>query len=77
MKRILLLMTAICMTTMVMMSCGGGSKKEEAKSEEDAYDDYEVAEEKGPSSADLIAEGKTLVDASDCKTCHHPTNSHQ
>jgi cytochrome c len=74
MKRIVLLMTAICMTTMVMMSCGGGSKKEEAKSEEDAYDDYEIAEPTGPSSEDMIAEGKTLVDASDCKTCHHPTN---
>lgn len=74
MKRILLFMTAICMTTLVMMSCGGGAKKEEAKSEEDAYDDYEIAEPTGPSSEDMIAEGKTLVDGSDCKTCHHPTN---
>lgn len=74
MKRILIVMTAICMATMVMMSCGGGAKKEEAKTEEDAYDDYEIAEKEGPSSEDLIAEGKTLVDGSDCKTCHHPTN---
>lgn len=25
-------------------------------------------------SAELIAEGKALVDGSDCNTCHHPTN---
>ena len=25
-------------------------------------------------ASDAIAEGKALVDANDCKTCHHPTN---
>lgn len=25
-------------------------------------------------SDEAIAEGKTLVDSNDCKTCHHPTN---
>ena len=51
-------------------------KKEEAKEGEDkeAYDDYETAEPKESSSEDLIAQGQVLVDASDCKTCHHPTN---
>lgn len=27
-----------------------------------------------PDNAKLVAEGKALVEASDCKTCHHPTN---
>jgi len=72
MKRVILLMTGICLVALIMVSCGG-SKKEEAK-EEEAYDDYEIAESEGPSSEELIAEGKTLVDGSDCKTCHHPTN---
>lgn len=58
--------------TVSMTSCG--SKKEEAKEEKDAYDDMETAEPKKESSADLIAQGQALVDASDCKTCHHPTN---
>ena len=73
MKRILYFGWLI-MITMIIASCGGGSKKEEAKEEGEAYDDYEIAESKGPSSEELIAEGKTLVDGSDCKTCHHPTN---
>lgn len=56
-----------------MTSCG--SKKEEAKEEtKDAYDENETAEPKQESSADLIAQGQALVDGSDCKTCHHPTN---
>jgi cytochrome c len=62
--------------TVGLTSCGG-SKKEEAKDEEkseEAYDDYETAEPKEASSDDLIAQGKVLVDASDCKTCHHATN---
>ena len=73
MKRILFF-AGIVMMSMIMASCGG-SKKEEAKEEEgDAYDDYEIAESKGPTSEEQVAEGKTLVDASDCKTCHHPVN---
>ena len=56
-----------------LSSCG--SKKEEAKEEaKDAYGEYETAEPKAPSADDLIAQGQTLVDNSDCKTCHHPTN---
>ncbi|HEX5171710.1 MAG TPA: c-type cytochrome [Cyclobacteriaceae bacterium] len=73
MKRLLFL-AGIVTLTMIMASCGGGSKKEEAKEEGDAYDDYEIAENKGPSSEEQIAEGKTLVESNDCKTCHHPTN---
>lgn len=61
-----------------LTSCGG--KKEEAKQDENTegtYDDYETAETEETESAtpdDLIAQGKALVDASDCKTCHHATN---
>lgn len=32
------------------------------------------AQEAPASGDDAIAEGKVLVDAGDCKTCHHPTN---
>lgn len=62
--------------TIGITSCGGG-KKEEAKEEEnteEAYDDYETAAPEEASSQDLVAQGQALVDASDCKTCHHATN---
>ena len=61
--------------TVGLASCGG-AKKEEAKEEntEEGYDDYETAEPEEASSDDLIAQGKVLVDGSDCKTCHHATN---
>ena len=64
----------------VGLTACGNSKKEEAKEEgatEEAYDDYETAESeaaKESSPEDLIAQGQALVDASDCKTCHHATN---
>jgi cytochrome c len=60
-----------------LTSCG--PKKEEAK--EEAKE--EVKEEEGyegaaapaqSSSADLIAQGQTLLNASDCKTCHTNEN---
>ncbi len=59
--------------SVTITSCG--SKKEEAKEESDEADDsYDIAEPAKESSADLIAQGQALVDGSDCKTCHHPTN---
>ena len=75
MKKIFYSIALIGAVTIGLASCGG-SKKEEAKEEkaEEAYDDYEKAEPKTESSQDLIAQGQVLVDASDCKTCHHPTN---
>lgn len=76
MKRIFCSLFLIGALTVGLTSCGGG-KKEEAKQEEteDAYDDYETAEpEQQASSQDLISQGQALVDASDCKTCHHATN---
>ena len=60
-------------------SCG--PKKEEAKEESteaakegEAYDEYETAEPAKASSADLIAQGETLINSSDCKTCHTNEN---
>lgn len=75
MKKIFYSVLLIGAVAFGLASCGGG-KKEEAKEGEDkeAYDDYETAEPKESSSEDLIAQGQVLVDASDCKTCHHPTN---
>ena len=58
------------MSVLILSSCG--SKKEEGK-EESAYDEYEGGES-ASGETDLVALGKALVDASDCKTCHHPTN---
>ncbi len=73
MKKVLVVITLIGIACMSITSCG--SKKEGAAEESaDAYDDYETAEPKQESSADLIAQGQVLVDGSDCKTCHHPTN---
>jgi len=73
MKRLFVMLVLTVFATVSFTSCG--SKKEEAKEEnKDGYDDYETAEPKKESSADLIAQGQALVDASDCKTCHHPTN---
>jgi cytochrome c len=68
---IIILLAGFAMWT--MSSCGG--KKDEQKEEnKDEYSDYETAEPKEASSEELIQQGHALVDASDCKTCHHATN---
>ncbi|MDH4091726.1 MAG: cytochrome c class I [Cyclobacteriaceae bacterium] len=72
MKKVLVFIALFGIACVSMTSCG--SKKEAAEESADAYDDYETAEPKQESSADLIAQGQVLVDAGDCKTCHHPTN---
>lgn len=72
MKRIFLAIAVTTAVSFALTSCG--SKKEEAAEEKDAYDDYDTAEPKKESTDDLIKQGQALVDASDCKTCHHPTN---
>lgn len=72
MKKLFVLILVIGFATCTMTSCGG--KKEETKKEDDGYNDYETADSGTPSSDDLIKQGQALVDASDCKTCHHPTN---
>ena len=78
MKKLFYSIVIIGSITVGLTSCGG-AKKEEAKEEEEekteqAYDDYETTEPKDASAEDLIKQGQALTDASDCKTCHHPTN---
>lgn len=73
MKKVLVIMALVGCAGFALTSCG--SKKEEKKEgTEGAYSDYETAEPAKASDEDLIAQGKVLMDASDCKTCHHPTN---
>ncbi|WP_133259656.1 c-type cytochrome [Pseudochryseolinea flava] len=71
MRKLFVLIAVVGMTSFVLTSCG---KKEEAKQEEASSDEYETAEPAKASDDDLIAQGSALIDGSDCKTCHHPTN---
>lgn len=48
-------------------SCG----PKQEKAEDPDADAYEAP---GPSSDQLIADGKDLVNQGDCKACHHPIN---
>ena len=78
MKKLLLLIAMFGFFTYAMTSCGG--KKEKAEGGEEGYGEYETAEKgkdaqpEQASTEDLIKQGQALADASDCKTCHHPTN---
>lgn len=70
MKKLALIIFASVVSASLITSCGG--KKEEAK-EEGTESTYETAEPEAPkeeSTADLIAQGEALTNASDCKTCH-------
>jgi cytochrome c len=73
MKRIFVLMFVLAVGTFTISSCGGKKEATEEK-KDDGYSDYETADEKKASPDDLIKQGEALVNASDCKTCHHPTN---
>jgi cytochrome c len=68
MKKIYTLALATALSFMIF-SCG--SKKEKTNAE-----DYGTPKEEAvvPATSDAIAQGESLVKASDCKTCHHPTN---
>jgi cytochrome c len=75
MKKVFVFIAIASFATFTITSCG--SKKEEttteaAATEEDDGDD--LAEPKKASPDEMIAQGQALVDGSDCKTCHHPTN---
>jgi cytochrome c len=78
MKKLLLLIAMFGFFSYALTSCGG--KQEKAESEKDQYGEYETADktdgakEEQSSPEELIKQGQALVDASDCKTCHHPTN---
>ncbi|MEX1240307.1 MAG: c-type cytochrome [Cyclobacteriaceae bacterium] len=77
MKKLLLLIALFGLFTGAMTSCGG--KQEKAEGDEE-YGEYETAEQgQGGQQAEtspeeMIKQGLSLTDASDCKTCHHPTN---
>jgi cytochrome c len=45
----------------LVVACGGSKSEKETAAPE-------------LTTAQLVSIGKTLVDNSDCKTCHHPTN---
>jgi len=52
----------------VLANCG-------SKTETKNVEDYGTPDESAEAVAgDVIAQGQSLVNASDCKTCHHPTN---
>lgn len=78
MKKLMLLIALFGFFTYAMTSCGG--KQEKSESEKEGYGEYETAEQEAggqqqqASADDLIKQGQALVDASDCKTCHHATN---
>lgn len=61
--------TSVSLIALFLTSCG--SKKEKA-----ATEDYGTPKEEAatPQAGDVIAQGESLVKASDCKTCHHPVN---
>jgi cytochrome c len=69
MKKSLVAFSLAALFISIVTSCG--SKKEE---KDKKFEGYDLAEEKKPSGEELIAQGKLLVEGSDCKTCHHPTN---
>ena len=79
MKKLLLLITMLGFFTFTITSCGG---KEEKAEKDGEYGEYETAEqdkagdkeEAAATPQDLIKQGQALIDQSDCKTCHHPTN---
>jgi cytochrome c len=73
MKKLFILVFVMATASWTISSCGG-KKAEDKKEGEEEYSDYETAEPKKDSDEDLIKQGQALVDASDCKTCHHPTN---
>jgi len=75
MKKVFVFIAIASFATFTITSCG--SKKEEAATESTAAeedDSADLAEPKKASSDEMIAQGQALVDGSDCKTCHHPTN---
>jgi cytochrome c len=62
-------LTLAAVVALFILACG--SKKEKTNAEDYGTPKEEVAT---PATSDAIAQGESLVKASDCKTCHHPTN---
>ena len=78
MKKFILLIAMFGFFTYALTGCGGKQGKEESTKE--GYNEYETADQSKSGTAekasteDLIKQGQVLVEASDCKTCHHQTN---
>jgi cytochrome c len=80
MKKLMLLIAVFGFFAWSMTSCGG--KQEKAEADEGEYGEYETAEQDEESAPaqeqasveDQIKQGQALMEASDCKTCHHATN---
>lgn len=74
----MLLIAVFGFFTYAMTSCGG--KQEKAKSEEGEYNEYETGEQAPAAPKEeatpeaLITQGQSLLEQSDCRTCHHNTN---
>jgi cytochrome c len=70
MKKIFLLVCVFGFT-LIIISCGSKNEKKE-------QEDYGTPESTDTgakvSPEEIIAQGQSLVKASDCKTCHHTTN---
>lgn len=69
MNKIKLTLAAIAMV-LVVASCGPN------KTENAVQEDYGTPDETAApvASVDILAQGESLVKASDCKICHHATN---
>jgi cytochrome c len=79
MKKTFLSIAVLAFFTYGITSCGGKQEKEKEGTEDEEYNEYGSAqnEESGQSQQSteaLIQQGQALVDASDCKACHHATN---
>ncbi|MBL0743648.1 c-type cytochrome [Chryseolinea lacunae] len=74
MKKVFVVIALVSIASWTLTSCGGSKKETETEETKDEAEAPELAEPKTDSADDLIKQGQALVDASDCKTCHHPTN---
>lgn len=83
MKKLVLVIALFGFFTFAMSSCGGKQENAATTEEGEDYGEYETAEEgqaaagaeeQQGSTEELIKQGQALIDQSDCKTCHHPTN---
>jgi cytochrome c len=69
---ILIVLGAVAMWT--LNACGEKKAADKKEGEDEEYSDYETAQPKKDTDEDLIKQGQALVEASDCKTCHHAVN---
>jgi cytochrome c len=62
----------VLLSLATLIACGGKTEKEKETTNTEEYATPEA--KPAASTSDQIAEGDALIKASDCKTCHHPTN---